>query len=74
MNDNTKELTLLHWLFIYDEELMVKELRTNDIWGVVVGYTLDEVQVAYNRIYDESNKETLEDNFYKFIENNIEYV
>lgn len=70
----TKCLIFLHWMFIDDEELMVKELRTNDIWGVMVGYTLDEVQVAYNRIYDESNKETLEDNFYKFIETNIEYV
>lgn len=72
--DNRKELTLLHWLFIDDEEIMVKELRSNDIWGVMVGFTLDEVQAAYNRIYNKSDKEMLEDNFYKFIENNIEYV
>lgn len=73
MNDR-KELTLLHWLFIDDEEIMVKDLRTNDIWGVMVGFTLDEVKLSYDKIYNESEKETLEDNFYKFIERNIEYV
>lgn len=67
-------MKILHWEFFdYGCNTLVKEIRTNDLLGSINNFTLDKILQEYNKMYEYSSKELLEENFYNFINTNIEY-